>query len=206
MHTATGSSTVAGTPSAIGPSSAGEPPLADRSFAGLLAGMAAAPQSPEFSWNDSLLAEDVASISYDQVLRTHARVQPPSRNDIAANAARKSEPAESQKALKKASITIRLSEPECEQLRQRAAEAGLTVSAYLRSCTLEVESLRAQVKQTLAQMRGAPLTRAESEIAPRPEHSVRSFLARLREWARNLLGKRCPALRLNPANPFAPLP
>ena len=167
--------------------------------------MAAAPQSPEFSWNDSLLAEDVASISYDQALRTHARVQPPSRNDIAANAARKSEPAEKPKALKKASITIRLSEPECEQLRQRAAEAGLTVSAYLRSCTLEVESLRAQVKQTLAQMRGAPLTRAESEIAPRPEHSVRSFLARLRAWARTLVGRRVPVNCLNPCNPFAPL-
>lgn len=205
MHTATGSSTVAGTPSAIGPSSAGDPPLADRSFAGLLAGMAAAPQSPEFSWNNSLLAEDVASISYDQALRTHARVQTPSRNEIAATAT-KSDPAESQKALKKASITIRLSEPECEQLRQRAAEAGLTVSAYLRSCTLEVESLRAQVKQTLAQMRGAPPTRAESEIAPRPGYSTASFLARLRAWARTLFAPRVPAIRLNPGNPFAPLP
>ncbi len=50
--------------------------------------------------------------------------------------------AESRKA---ASITIRLSKAECAQLHDRAAEAGLTVSAYLRSCTCEVEALRAQV-------------------------------------------------------------
>jgi predicted DNA binding CopG/RHH family protein len=55
--------------------------------------------------------------------------------------------------LKSASITIRLSKPECAQLRKRAAEAGLTVSAYLRSCTFEAESLRALVKETLTQLR-----------------------------------------------------
>jgi len=52
-----------------------------------------------------------------------------------------------------ASITIRMSKVECEQLRRRAAEAGLTVSAYLRSCTFEAEALRAQVKATLAELR-----------------------------------------------------
>jgi len=57
--------------------------------------------------------------------------------------------------LKCASITIRLSKTECAQLRRRAAEAGLTVSAYLRSCTFEAESLRALVKDTLAQLRTA---------------------------------------------------
>lgn len=54
---------------------------------------------------------------------------------------------------KAASITIRLSKAECAQLHERAAEAGLTVSAYLRSCTCEVEALRTQVKETLAQLR-----------------------------------------------------
>ena len=47
--------------------------------------------------------------------------------------------------LKSASITIRMSKAECAQLRTRAAEAGLTMSAYLRSCTFEAESLRALV-------------------------------------------------------------
>ena len=55
--------------------------------------------------------------------------------------------------LRSASVTIRLSKAECARLHQRAAEAGLTVSAYLRSCALEAEALRAQVKQALAEMK-----------------------------------------------------
>lgn len=54
-----------------------------------------------------------------------------------------------------ASITIRLSKTECDQLRRRASQAGLTVSAYLRSCTFEAEALRAQVKDVLAELRAA---------------------------------------------------
>ncbi|MGA9673022.1 MAG: hypothetical protein WBQ94_27735 [Terracidiphilus sp.] len=55
--------------------------------------------------------------------------------------------------LKLASVTIRMSHEECAQLRKRAADAGLSVSAYLRSCTFEAEALRAQVKDALAQLR-----------------------------------------------------
>jgi predicted DNA binding CopG/RHH family protein len=61
-----------------------------------------------------------------------------------------------------ASITIRLSKEECEQLRRRAGQAGLTVSAYLRSCTFEAETLRAQVKDVLAELRTAASTEKES--------------------------------------------
>jgi hypothetical protein len=68
--------------------------------------------------------------------------------------------------LKSASITIRLSKAECMQLRQRAAEAGLTISAYLRSCTVEAEALREQVKATLAQLRSQAAK--ENPIAPSP--------------------------------------
>ena len=73
--------------------------------------------------------------------------------------------------LKCASITIRLSKAECAQLRKRAAEAGLTVSAYLRSCTFEAESLRALVKDTLAQLRSDPAKgdqAAANQVASRP--------------------------------------
>jgi hypothetical protein len=63
-----------------------------------------------------------------------------------------------------ASITIRLSKTECDQLRKRAAQAGLTVSAYLRSCTFEAEALRAQVKDVLAELRQS--ARAEEERDP----------------------------------------
>jgi hypothetical protein len=63
-----------------------------------------------------------------------------------------------------ASVTIRMSKAECAQLHRRAAEAGLTVSAYLRSCTFEAETLRAQVKETLAQLRKSGA--AEKQAAP----------------------------------------
>jgi hypothetical protein len=44
------------------------------------------------------------------------------------------------------------------QLRKRAADAGLSVSAYLRSCTFDAESLRAQVKDALARLRAGEST------------------------------------------------
>ena len=57
-------------------------------------------------------------------------------------------------ANRSASVTIRLSAAECAQLKQRAAEAGLTLSAYVRSCTFEAEALRSQVKQAVRELRG----------------------------------------------------
>jgi len=83
--------------------------------------------------------------------------------------------------LKSASITIRMSKAECAQLHRRAADAGLTVSAYLRSCTFEAESLRAMVKDTLAQLRTAKAQAKPAEPEPEPERPsrFRGWLARL---------------------------
>jgi hypothetical protein len=75
------------------------------------------------------------------------------------------------RGLKSASITIRLSQAECVQLRTRAAEAGLSISAYLRSCTFEAEALRAEVKETLAQLR----TGESSEMPHPPTPDRRSW-------------------------------
>ena len=80
--------------------------------------------------------------------------------------------------LRCASITIRLSKAECAQLRRRAAEAGLTVSAYLRSCTFEAESLRALVKDTLAQLRTDP-TPASQPVSVAEQPGWRQWLTRL---------------------------
>jgi predicted DNA binding CopG/RHH family protein len=77
-----------------------------------------------------------------------------------------------------ASITIRMSKAECEQLKRRAADAGLSMSAYLRSCTFEAEALRAQVKEALAELRKA---NAENQGAPDKIRSSRfGWLRRLR--------------------------
>jgi hypothetical protein len=72
-----------------------------------------------------------------------------------------------------------MSKAECAQLHRRAAEAGLTVSAYLRSCTFEAESLRAMVKDTLARLRSVT-----AQAKPAPSSSPRfggliRWLARL---------------------------
>jgi hypothetical protein len=75
-----------------------------------------------------------------------------------------------ERSLKCASITIRLSHEECAQLRTRATEAGLSVSAYLRSCTFQAEALRAEVKQALAQLRTGE-TPGKTQDATPPRHS-----------------------------------
>jgi len=149
------------------------------SFAGLLATLTA-PQSAGADaappWNDGDLGEDVATLSYEQALRTHARYRPADTGEWAAQGANSRSCKEktagvpvrdesfvakdsgglherSDGELRKASVTVRLSQAELERLRLRAVEAGLTISAYLRSCTFEAEALRAQVKNALAELR-----------------------------------------------------
>jgi hypothetical protein len=97
----------------------------------------------------------------------------PASYAAAAEAASETSPGistENDRNLKSASITIRLSKTEYAQLRERAAEAGLTVSAYLRSCTFEAESLRALVKDTLAQLR-IQASKEEQDAASPPRGS-----------------------------------
>lgn len=84
----------------------------------------------------------------------------------------------------RASVTLRMSKAEFAQLQQRAAEAGLTVSAYLRSCTFEVETLRAQVKQALADLRTAQ-KQSSPESSPESSQPQRtSWLAHFLELMR----------------------
>ena len=191
---------------------AGSPSLADASFAGLLATLTTPGTEP--SWNDDQLAEDVATISYERALRNPAPTGRASSGPSTGPAGSKINTVrdgESEtgstgtaKPLRTSSITIRLSEPECAQLRRRAAEAGLTVSAYLRSCTLEVESLRSQVKETLAELRNSSSKPPAARAAPLAGHPP-SLFATLRHRLR-LIGRRnAPAPGLNAANPFAPV-
>lgn len=80
--------------------------------------------------------------------------------------------------LRSVSVTIRLSKAECVRLHSRASEAGLTVSAYMRSCTFEAERLRAQVKAALAELKAA--TPGEKPVASAKERpSWIGWLARL---------------------------
>jgi predicted DNA binding CopG/RHH family protein len=198
-------------------------------FAGLLAALTSSAPKPKRGWNDDELADDVATLSYEQALRTHTRykavdtgdgaltqvadseamrkltqrdsvftaqfsTEPPTKGPTRerANDAQRKSAADPSAAIeedrKRASITIRMSKPECEQLKSRAAEAGLSMSAYLRSCTFEAEALRAQVKEALADLRKANAT--ESQRAPDKIRSPRfgwfRWLTRQRNSSENV--------------------
>ncbi len=150
----------------------------------------------ESLWSSSDLGEDVASLSYERALRARARYRaahradglpmPPdgSGTDAGTEAATGTDTAETNvraeaapewsksiapdRDLRAASVTIRLSKIECARLRERAAEAGLTISAYLRSCALEAETLRAEVKRTLAELKTAAETPSPAAQARKP--------------------------------------
>lgn len=84
-----------------------------------------------------------------------------------------------------ASLTVRMSGAECAQVHARAAEAGMTVSAYLRSCVFEAESLRTQVKQALAEMRSGAGT-VDTNAAERPNAHVEAGRSSARGWRTRL--------------------
>jgi len=149
------------------------------SFANFLASFAGRLQSD--LWDDSALMDDVATLSYEQALRTTRRSGTPEIRDDSAfkyedHASAKSlvNPSASASRSKKqrgASITIRVTAEEQAQLQQRAREAELSVSAYLRSCIFEAESLRSQVKEALAKMQSP-----QADAVDPPESRLKRFL------------------------------
>ena len=180
-------------------------------FAGLLASLmspAAKKRDDEAEWPSGELGDDVVTLSYENALRAHSRyrtgirggwgseagLEPGDAGKLPAAAVKEREtftpaagvsakPATNDRDLRSASVTVRLSAAESERLRVRAAETGLTVSAYLRSCTFEVEALRAQVKNALAELKAT----AQKEQAPLAEHRG---LWGLLGWFASLL-RRC---------------
>ena len=215
---------------------ANTPPRNEPDFAGLLAALAAAKPTELPVWNDDELPQDVATLSYERALSKHARyksqdaadigtVKPteiptgrPSVGSLNVPGARSQgdgllkETAAvvpmSERDRKCASVTIRMSHAECEQLRERAAEAGLTISAYLRSCTFEAEALRTQVKQALAELRSANAPKASStrengmqtasvqEAPPHPSGQSLLVSGSRLSWLRRIMPDMHPARNL----------
>lgn len=129
------------------------------SFASLLGRYLAPEPKPAEDMAPDALAEDIAVISYEQALRAHTRHTPAA--PMPAGPASHPEPKTSRAVddlpmarpqpkrripLKAASVTVRLTDEEQRLLHERAEAAGITVSAYLRSCLFEVEKLRAEVR------------------------------------------------------------
>lgn len=151
---------------------------------------------PAKAWDERELGDDVVALSYERALSQHARYNrkplpdlgnnrcdwppktaaPVDGNSLTslANQAPEDAPAiraphdASDHDLRTTSVTVRLSKAECERLHQRAMEAGLTVSAYLRSCTIEAEALRTQVKEAMARLRSATGQFDEDAVAKAP--------------------------------------
>ncbi|MGB6688998.1 MAG: hypothetical protein WBE76_14280 [Terracidiphilus sp.] len=173
-----------------------------QSFVGMLASLAV-PAKPSGQDPNDGFADDVAVFSYESALQSRIKNSsssgavessppqldaptPPSADFPASKLTITEAEAQSPRSplqdRKAASITIRVSASECAQLRARAAESGMTVSAYLRSCIFEVESLRAQVKDALAQLRSAVAgddrqpTQVPAKPGPLPAHGWRSRL------------------------------
>jgi hypothetical protein len=158
------------------------------SFASLLESFTGSAKSTNGTWDDTALLDDVSSISYEQALRTHRRVPPvgtltaPKSQSAPAPTTPQAHPVVAkEKKRKSASITIRITDTEEIQLHERAAAAQLSVSAYLRSCIFEAESLRTQVKEALSQIRAA-----QSDPSPPPQSFPSSWRNRLLpHWRRN---------------------
>ena len=181
----------------------GPPSSFAKLFAGLTRSTSHGASANDDSWIDEALADNVATISYEQALRTHGRYRPteplPAHREDAAFTAPK--PPQSVRITewtpndtsaagaahrKQASITIRLSRDECSQLRERAAAAGMTISAYLRSCIFEVESLRAQVKEALAALQSEVAGSGDAMHAISEVTAPRDWRTRLfAHWPRN---------------------
>ncbi len=183
-------------------------------FATLLASLASSSNVSTTGWDNTALAEDVATLSYEKALKTHTRrsgypeqrltdfeesggnsfqglgqePRPATQETAELNPklpVNVSRPSDERAHRKSASVTIRLGELENEQLHARAAEAGLSVSAYLRSCIFEVEELRSQVKQTLADMRKSNPRDQDSSLRTVP-HPSRGWRERiLPRWSRH---------------------
>ncbi len=140
-------------------------------FAGVVAS-ALTRQTEDASINAGM--EDTFTLSYEDALRKHARrplaeelaqitemaaAELDARRAAAAPAPTEEEAPLSVPVTKAASITLRMSKEESALLRKRAAVAGISVSAYIRSCIFEAEELRTQVKNALAELKLARVVR-----------------------------------------------
>ena len=191
------------------------------SFAGLLASLTSPGSrdpSRDSTWGDGRLGDDVVTLSYERALRNHARYRPSERHEWAERTAPRDQQETAAAAssdegvgagqaggereaapgheVRSASVTIRLSKAECEQLRQRAQESGLTVSAYMRLCVLEADALRDQVKTALAELKAGGSPRPMPRISRRrpwqgatAREGEESGRQRFLGWIANLLAR-----------------
>lgn len=173
------------------------------SFASVLTGFTASSRPTSPAEGDGL-EDDIATISYEKALRNQshkravAKSPSPKPTGARATAATRKQPVSirtvplriaqqpapelapaSPSHRRSSSVTVRLTAAEHAQLRERATAAGLSASAYLRSCLVEAEELRAQVRQALEQFRAAAAPATQATPGPTASTRPPSFFARL---------------------------
>jgi hypothetical protein len=168
------------------------PPKDPSSFANLLASFSA--KKTDAMWDESALLDDVATFSYEQALHAPQRLPPAHLGsakltvfevDPAAPSPQEQPHRPAARKRKTATITVHLTEAERDQLQARAGAADLSVSAYLRSCILEAESLRAQVKEALSQINAATKPEQQAREAPPQKPPSRWRSRFLPGWSRD---------------------
>ncbi len=165
-------------------STAFAPSPTEESFAAFLAKLAEQPASEASLdrgdvFEDGASADEIAALSYEHALRTPAKKQVESAPLRVPDAALVKESATISLITaekRKTRTSICMTQSESALLRQRAEENHLSVSAYVRACVFEVEALRAQVKQMIAQMHAtsatAELPSTQPAIDAAPERPV----------------------------------
>lgn len=121
-------------------------------------------------------------------------VSRPAFREVLAEAVRPAEvfvAAQPMELSRQVAISIRLAPSERALIKTRAAEAGITASAYVRQCALEVEQLRAQVRAAVAAMEHGSATAAQGSTAA-PLRAP-GFFARI---ARRFFSRSAPVLAL----------
>jgi hypothetical protein len=101
-------------------------------------------------------------------------------------------------------VSVRLTAGELACLRNRADESGISVSAYMRSCVVDADQLRAQVKHALAEMRslsaissepGSALTTSGNRVGDSSARNTHGWFRQVLRPLAILFGPLFPARR-----------
>jgi len=98
--------------------------------------------------------ETFAGVMRQEVHREMARELERDSRDLARNPS-KNLSGDLASPARSVSLTVRLAPEECALVKARAGEAGISVSAYVRQCALDVDLLREHVETVLAEIRAA---------------------------------------------------
>ncbi len=96
-------------------------------------------------------------------------------------------------------LSLRISSAEHALLKQRAAEANVSVSSYLRNCVLDVEGLRAQLARTLAEHSPVQHSNLRECLFSRPVYRLCGGYSRAHQQRWQFVSDQHPQFSCSPA-------